>query len=556
MRRTNLKVQFAVVVCLFLLICFFAVARSVAADAPQHSTSVWFPVTVDFKGPAATETDDDPNPFLDYRLQVRFTGPDGREFDVPGFFAGDGEGGGSGDVWRAIFTPDRPGTWKYVASFRRGPEVAVSLDADSGEPTAFDGAHGEVQVSPRDPDAGGFLKWGRLEYAGGHYLKFADGPYWIRGGTDSPENLLAYAGFDNTTPNHKYEAHEKLWQTGDPDWGDGRGRGIIGALNYLAAHHVNSIYFLTMNVGGDGDDVWPWVKKPKRKGDPSDDNRHFDIGKLRQWDIVLDHAQRKGLFLHIVLNEAEKRNKQELDDGELGVERKLYYRELVARFAHHLALEWNLCEEYNLQFDFGADRVRAFADYIQKLDPYQHPITVHSAGNPLKALAFTFGDPKFSLTSIQLGHRRIDQLTEEFRKATRESGRPLPISMDEFTVDVGTNAGHIAVDVADRHRREKLWPTLLSGGMVEFILEGFLKVDRFNTTEREALWDYTWYARKFLEENTPFWEMEPADELVTNAATIEIGVGNGKRDALGAQVLPNPERCMRFTYPKPMERAR
>ncbi len=550
MQRNHFCAHPAVSVCGTLAILLFSSNCADAAEAQPSSPRVWSPIMIDFEGPSAKQTDDDPNPFLDYRLQVRFTGPEGREFDVPGYFAGDGAGGGSGNVWRVHFSADRPGTWKYVASFRSGKEIAVDLDADHGEPAAFDGASGVIEVAPRDPQAPGFFKWGRLEFVGGHYLKFADGPYWIRGGTDSPENLLAYAGFDNTLPNHTFQAHEKNWRPGDPDWGEGRGKGIIGAINYLAAHHVNSIYFLMMNVGGDGKDVWPWVKRPKRKGDPSNDNLHYDIGQLRQWDMVFDHAQRMGVFLHIVLNEAEKQNKRELDDGELGVERKLYYRELVARFAHYPALQWNLCEEYNLQFDFGAERVRAFADYIAALDPYQHPITVHSAGNPIKALQFTFGDPRFSMTSIQLGHRRIDEVTEEFRKATQQAGRPLPVSLDEFTVDVGTNAGHIPVDVADRHRREKLWPTLLSGGMIEFILEGFLKVDRFDTEEREALWDYTWYARKFLEENTPFWEMEPADSLVTNAATIEIGVGRGKREALGAQVFAKPGAVYAIYLPR------
>ena len=129
-----------------------------------------------------------------------------------------------------------------------------------------------------------------------------------------------------------------------------------------------------------------------------------------------------------MFNEAEKPNKQELDQGELGTERKLYYREIIARFGHHLALEWNLCEEYNLGFDFGPERIRAFADYVRAVDPYDHPVTVHSAGDPLEALRFTFGDERFSLTSIQLGQNRIDTLTEQFREATAQAGRPLPVS--------------------------------------------------------------------------------------------------------------------------------
>jgi len=30
---------------------------------------------------------------------------------------------------------------------------------------------------------------------------------------------------------------------------------------YLSNQGVNSVYFLTMNVKGDGKDVWPWISK-------------------------------------------------------------------------------------------------------------------------------------------------------------------------------------------------------------------------------------------------------------------------------------------------------
>jgi len=57
---------------------------------------------------------------------------------------------------------------------------------------------------------------------------------------------------------------------------------------------------------------------------------HYDISKLGQWEQVFAHAQRSGIHLHFVLNESEEANKRELDNGELGVERMLYYRELIA----------------------------------------------------------------------------------------------------------------------------------------------------------------------------------------------------------------------------------
>jgi hypothetical protein len=522
---------------LAVTLCLASSAKAAGEATIAGARRVWQPLVLDFTGPAASETDNSPNPFLDYRLGVTFTATDGTTYDVPGFFAGNGQGGTSGDIWRVRFAPDRPGAWTYRTSFRGGDAVAVNLDPAAGEAVAFDGASGTIAIDARDPEAAGFYRWGRLEYVGKHYLKFRDGPYWLRGGTDTPENLLGYAGFDDTPPSHQYEAHRQDWQEGDPDWGDGRGRAIIGAINYLAAEHVNSIYALTMNVGGDGKDVWPWSQGPQRKGSPENDNLHFDNSKLAQWNVVFTHAQAKGVFLHLVLDEGEEANKKELDAGELGTERKLYYRELIARFGHHPAVEWNLCEEYNLGFDLGPERVRAFADYIRAVDPYDHPITVHSAGDPTKKLAFTFGDERFSLTSIQLNQRRIDHVTEAIRRATAEAGRPLPVSLDEFTVDAGQGQSWMPVDDADKQRKEKIWPTYLSGGMIEFILEGLLDVESFKTDKKAALWRHLWHARRFMETELPFWEMAPHDELTRGAATMEVGIGKGKTSPLGAQVF-------------------
>ncbi len=515
----------------------------------------WHPITLSFRGPEAKEIDSEINPFLDYRLAVEFTGPDQSTFTVPGYFDGNGKGE-NGRIWKVRFTPHTDGQWHYKAHFHGGAQIAINLNLKHGKPLAFHGTTGSFNIAPRNPDARGFHRWGRLEYTGEHYLKFRDGPYWIRGGTDSPENFLAFSGFDNTPASHRYTAHEDDWLPGDPDWNQGQGRAIIGALNSLAKQNVNSLYFLTMNIGGDGGDVWPWAGNPNPKGSSENDNLHFDLSKLQQWNQVFEHAQRRGIFLHFVFNEAERANKTELDNGELGVERKLYYREMVARFGHHLALEWNLCEEYNIQFEFGANRIRAFADYIQQLDPYDHPITVHSAGDPEKELAFTFGDSRFSLTSVQLNQRRIDTLVESLRKSTARRGRPLPISMDEFTVDVGQEKSWLPADRSDLHRKTKLWPTYFSGGMIEFILEDLLQVESFKTPERAALWEYTAIARHFMEDHLPFWKMQPADEKVLGETTMTVGLGDGKTFELGAQVFDLPGVVTTIYYPNAFQLGR
>lgn len=78
-----------------------------------------------------------------------------------------------------------------------------------------------------------------------------------------------------------------------------------------------------MNIRGDDNNVFPYVNDSA----PEDWNR-FDCSKTAQWDIVFDHAESKGMYLHFKTQETE--NDHLLDGGALGPLRKLYYRELIA----------------------------------------------------------------------------------------------------------------------------------------------------------------------------------------------------------------------------------
>ena len=193
--------------------CSLIASSLVAATSvePVHPIA-WHPVTLTFVGPAATERDTAPNPFLDFRLQVVFSAPDGQRYDVPGFFDGDGLGGRAAAHGALRFAPSSAGTWHYRASLHAGPGVAIDLAPEAGQPVELADAVGQFEVAPRDVSAPGFLKWGRLNYVGEHYLKFQDGPYWLRGGTDEPEDFLGYAGFDRTPPKHRYAGHVADWR--------------------------------------------------------------------------------------------------------------------------------------------------------------------------------------------------------------------------------------------------------------------------------------------------------------------------------------------------------
>ncbi len=486
----------------------------------------WHRVTVTFAGPQTDETAT-VNPFRNYRLDVQFTQGDKR-YVVPGFYAADGNtaetSARSGNRWRVHFAPDAPGKWSYRASFRTGPNVAVADDVNAGEPTAFDGATGTLNIEPTDKTGRDHRAKGQLRYVGRRYLQFADGEFFLKGGADSPENFLAYADFDGNPPKpkdlgagrsgeaapapwHRYEPHRGDWRDGDPTWRGGKGKTIIGALNYLASAGMNSVYFLTMNVGGDGNDVWPWI-------DPNTRDR-FDCSKLDQWEIVFSHMDRLGIMLHVITQETE--NDQLLDGGELGIQRKLYYRELVARFGHHLAIVWNLGEE-----NTNTDSQRAaFSRFIHELDPYKHPIVVHTyPGKYDDVYSPLLGNEHFHGPSLQVGDMKATHgETLKWVKRSIAAGRPWFVCLDEFgPSDVGVKPDADDPD-HDDVRRYGLWGNLMAGGAGCEWYFGYKFAQNDLGCEdwrsRRRMWDQTRHALEFFREHLPFAEMQPADELTS-----------------------------------------
>ncbi len=499
-----------------------SLAHQVHGDLRQ-----WHRVVIDFQGPPASETAD-PGPFTDYRLNVTFSGPQGQSYVVPGYYAADGNAAETsakaGRIWRVCFTPDAVGRWSFRASFRTGKDIAVNLDPLAGIPSTFDGASDSFHVSESDKQAPDHRARGLLQYVGEHYLKFAGtGETFLKGGADSPENFLAYTEFDDSydadagsgsykevgTFIHTYTPHVKDWRPGDPTWKDGKGKGIIGMLNYLASKGMNSVYFLTYNLdGGDGRDTWMWTAPDVRD--------RFDCSKLDQWELVFRHMDRLGMMLHVVTQETENDRKLGGDPG-LSLERKLYYRELVARFGHHLAVVWNLGEENNTA---DTDR-KEIARYIRALDVYQHPITVHThAGKALTFYDGILGDPFFEATSIQSSMDRYNDEAIILRQQSAQAGRKWVIFGDEQNP---AGAGVVPDEDDPNHdepRKKALWGNLMGGGAgVEWYFGHkfpHMDINCEDWRSRDRMWDQTRHALEFFHRYLPFTQMQPDNELIAN----------------------------------------
>lgn len=505
----------------------------------------WHTVTLTLTGPQASETGQ-PNPFLDYRMTVTFTHASGApRYVVPGYFAADGNAAESsateGNRWRAHLSPDKTGRWSFQVSFVRGPRVAVDETAAAEPVAGVDGLTGAFAVTASGKRGPDFRAKGRLQYVGEPYLRFAGtGEYFLKAGADSPETLLAYSDFDGTTTRKvalkTYQPHLADWRPGDPTWKGGKGKGLIGAINYLASEGLNVISFLTYSTGGDGDNVWPHVAP--------DDKLRMDCSKLDQWQVAFDHAQRKGIYLHFKLQEQENDdnrigNKPEvgnvpaaMDGGDTGVERKLYLRELIARFGHALALNWNLGEE-NTQ---SAQQQRDMARYIRDTDPYDHNIVVHTFPNWQDSVYPELLGEKSVLTgaSLQMMWDQVHRRTLQWRKASAASGRAWVVANDEqgsASHGVPPDPGYQGFDGKDKQgkpvhslhdiRKRTLWGNLMAGGAgVEYyfgyqFVESDLNLEDFRS--RDKSWDFCRIALDFFRANKiPFWQMKNMDELVGN----------------------------------------
>ena len=502
-----------------------------------------------------------PNPFLDYRMTVTFTHESGNpRYEVPGYFAADGNaaetGAMSGNKWRAHLSPDKTGRWDWEVSFVAGVNVSIEKDAPFRAYKPYDGLNGSFVVEETNKKHPDFRAKGRLQYVGKHYLQFAGtGDYFLKAGTDAPETLLAYADFDGTytmmVPGEKgwvgphdghglkeYAPHIQDWREGDPTWRGGKGRGLIGAINYLSSKGMNAMSFIPRTAGGDGENVWPWVSR--------NDTLHYHVAKLDQWEIVFEHAQQKGIFLHFKMQEQENDSgfphraqlrphsvvPEALDGGLVGIERKLMTREFIARFGHHLALNWNMGEENSMK----NENIREWAATFKQMDPYNHHRVSHSLGDlggQSGVYSEMLGDQsKLTGASLQTrGYGRVHQQVLHWIRESREAGRPWAVSYDEQGLGrygIPPDPGfmnwedHLPVVVTiDEIRQTELWGTLMAGGFGMEHYFGYIyphnDLNAQDFRSRDRYWDQARYALDFFRDNdVPFWEMTNRNELIGN----------------------------------------
>ncbi|MBX2877236.1 MAG: DUF5060 domain-containing protein, partial [Saprospiraceae bacterium] len=323
-------------------------------------------------------------------------------------------------------------------------------------------------------------------------------------------------------------------------WKGEKGKNLLGAINYLASENLNVFSFLTFNIDGDDRNVFPYLlkseeaaytkyansKKNKEAWRTHFHTARFDVSKLEQWERILQYAEQKGMFLHFKTHETETDHL--MDDGVFGTEGKLYYRELIARFGHHLALNWNLGEENNQPLE----EVKKVARYVERLDPYHHHLVIHTFPNKDDRYGGLIGNQSpLTGASLQLRHAEfydVHPRVLKWRAKSDSTGKAWALAVDE---PGKANIALLPDEEDPTHnlaRSNALWGTLMASG---FGVEWYFGYDSPHSDltcqdfrSRDLFWDQNRHARTFFEEHLPYWEMLPADELTPDTSSYCLAV--------------------------------
>jgi hypothetical protein len=435
----EIKIVAIAVICFLLIVASFFSALVAASPISLGTYPKWGLVELTLQGPSLNGYSGSPNPFS-IKLDGVFRGPDGAEYRVPGYYDGNGAGGQSGNVWKIRFTPDQIGVWTVTTV---SPESRL---------------HDQIFNFQVEPSS----NFGILRYVGGYYLKFLDGPYWLKTGVDDPEEFLGETVFGG--------------------WEQKR-----AAVDYLASRSVNSMYLCLLDYPGDSGLVFPWLNV--------NDQSHVDLDKMKRWDAMLTYIQSRQIVLNLVLE----------DDGALiPTDRESYYRNIVARFGYHPGLIWNLREEYNERY--SPEQAIEYALLLKEIDPYHHPIALHNVNTPIEW--FLHSDA-FCVTSIQTDKPSASLLPGQFnlwaqqwRQESGAAGRPIVISYDE--------TGKISSSDKDRsYARKMAWSLVLAGAQFELHTWPLSSYQEF-----ENLWSDVSRLNNFMQ-RLHFWEMHPRNDLVS-----------------------------------------
>lgn len=256
-------------------------------------------------------------------LTATFSGPDGQNIVVPGFWDG-------GKIWKIRFTPNLAGQWMYATK------------ASDLEDTGLQSRVGAFLVHPAVEDNalyahGGFLYVSENK----RYLTYSDGaPFFWLGDTwwFCPSRFCPLSESAETTYGSMFK---KLVDT-----------------RKKQGYTVIQMAFADIRYS------LPALYHPKKW-----DHRYLKFWK--EFDDHVKYANDAGLVLAIALGFQNSLRKDKLENL------KHVWRYMIARYGAY-PVTWLVAAEYNLDNDEDSvKKIIELGAYIKKIDPYKRALSLH-----------------------------------------------------------------------------------------------------------------------------------------------------------------------------------
>ncbi len=231
----------------------------------------------------------------------------------------------------------------------------------------------------------------------------------------------------------------------------------------------------------------------------------------------------------------------------------MYYRELVARFGHHLGLVWNLGEENGHDPDTGRapfklpntdEQRKQFSAYLRALDPYDHPIVVHNwPGDEELLFGPLLGYHAIEGISLQEADNYYEEILQ-WRNESARAGKKWLLAVDEplgWEFGLRPDSDDPEHDMA---RKEVLWPTLFAGGMGVDWYFGWQNnaptsdLSNEDWRSREAMWKQSKIALEFFKDFVPIEKMKPANHLAYGSEALVLA---GEGDLFAVYIKSSAE---------------
>jgi len=282
------------------------------------------------------------NPFDTYLLKLEVTDPDGNTIILDGFFDGDGQGGQTGNVWKARITPYKAGTWSWRT---------VQADVTPEDPNLVN-LSGQFDVYDSG-DLGGIITQGKhFKFQNGDFV-YLIGNFLDLNSNSNPKLVTTHVFMGEDTSNAR------------------RNLIIDRQVNLHSANKAN-IYFANKgDYDGDGEKkpVTPWLGTMN-----SNDKTKMNLTRWKLYDDHIRQFKNNNIITEMWFF-ADDSGFENLSTAN----RNRLFRYAMARTSaishtmYVIALEW--------QEGFTHQKITDSGNYIQAHNPWNRMLSVHSLSN-------------------------------------------------------------------------------------------------------------------------------------------------------------------------------